>query len=165
MEVTPQRWKVLDMRAVQMIALLPALAACEAQPAPTPEPVLPNPILAAAETDRREHLAGPAERGDFKATFGEPFIAFESRGNRMAISQPYAEPNYQVIEAARTVLNSHTTIYTGESAAVNRQEPFILTIERSSCQHEFSGEQTRYVAYLGSAAEPRRWRSCASPAL
>ena len=152
------------MRALMAIVLVPFVAACEAQPAPTPEPVLPNPVLATTEVDRRAHLEDRARKGDFRITFGEPFVTFENRGSRLAISQPNSDPGYVVIDTVRATPGQGTVTFTGTSTAIDAQEPFVLTVEEGACQNRFSGERTRHIAYLGSREEPRRLRTCASRA-
>ena len=152
------------MRAIAITALIPLLAACEPDPVPQPEPRrTADPVVIKAEDDRRELLSGKAQKGDFRANFGEPFIAFENRGERLSISQPYSEPNVQVIDVAQTI-SDQGIILRGNSDAVNPDEPFMLTIELGSCVNEFSGERTRYTAWLGTEAETKRLRSCAAPA-
>ncbi|EDL49125.1 hypothetical protein [Erythrobacter sp. SD-21] len=105
------------MRAWSMLLFLPLLAACEPEPAPQPEPRQADPMVVKQETERRDLLTGAARAGDFKANFGEPFIQFENRGSRMAISQSYGGPDYQVINVARSV-DGGTTVFRAQEGAV-----------------------------------------------
>ena len=143
--------------------LLASLSACEPAPVPKPEPPQGDPQVASSEAQRRELLGAPAQPGDFRANFGEPFIAFENRGMRMAISQPYEEPTHRIIDVVRDY-RGKAIMFRGSSAAVDPTGDFLLTIEPGDCVNEFSGERTGFTAHLGSPDEPRRLRSCAAPA-
>ena len=152
------------MRPWSMLVLLPLLAACEPEPVPQPTPrATADPVVAKQETERRQLLSGAAGPGDFKATFGEPFVGFENRGARMAISQSYEGPAYRVVDVAAS-REGGAWVFRGQEGAVPGSEPFVLTVEKADCVHEFSGERTAYTAWLGDAAQPRRLRSCAAPA-
>lgn len=151
------------MRATPLLILLPALAACEGNPAPQPEPREADPVIVRAEVDRSDHLAGSAAPGDFKANFGEPFIRFENRGSKMAISQSYAGARYRVVDVERA-RDGDAYVFRGREGAVPGDQPFVLTIEPGPCTSEFSGEKTRHTAWLGTAANPRAVRACAAPA-
>ena len=151
------------MRASLLLVFLPFIAACEPEPVPQPEPREADPVVVKQETQRRELLSGAARPGDFKANFGEPFIQFENRGSRMAISQSYADPGYRVIDVTRSG-GGETVVFRAREGAVPGDSPFVLTIEKGACTNEFSLEKTEYRAFLGTEAEPRRIRSCAAPA-
>lgn len=151
------------MRATPLLILLPALAACEGNPAPQPEPREADPVIVLAEEQRSDHLSGTAAPGDFKANFGEPFIKFENRGSRMAISQSYSGARYRVVDVERG-RDGDAYVFRGSEGAVPGEQPFVLTIEPGPCKSDFSGERTRHVAWLGTAANPRTIRSCAAPA-
>jgi uncharacterized membrane protein len=151
------------MRALPVLVFLPFLAACEGDPAPTPEPVVADPVIRKAEEQRSTHLAGSASTGDFKVNFGEPFIQLENRGTRMSISQSYAGARYRVVDVERTS-DGETWVFRGSEGAVPGEQPFVLTIEKGPCTNQFSGERTQYRAWLGTGANPRMARSCAAPA-
>ena len=151
------------IRLVALTALAPFLAACEPEPTPDAEPPLPQPQVMERENERLGHLAGAARVGDFKVNFSEPFIQFENRGEEMSISQPYGGPRYRVVDVMRGG-DETTWIFRGLEGAVPGEEPFILTIEKLPCTNTVTGEQTDYVATLGTSLEPRKAQSCAAPA-
>ena len=150
------------MRTCLLLALLPLIAGCEAQPTPKPEPrPTADPVVIKSETDRTVLLSGAAGPQDFKVNFGEPFIGFENRGTRMAIRQTSADPKYRVIDVTRA-REGNATVFRSSEGVVPGDEPFILTIVASGCTNEFSGERTQYVAWLGTASAPRKLRTCAA---
>ena len=149
------------MRAVSMLALLPLLAACEAERAPQPAPrATPDPQVVKAEIDRREMFAGAAKKGDFDIRFGEPFMSLDVRGDKIGISRA---GSYKVVTATRSQ-EGKGFVFRAEEGLNEGEEPFVLTIVPMDCRDSFSGERTRYTAWIGSHAEPRRLRSCAAPA-
>ena len=153
------------MRAhVPLMVVLPLLAGCEAQPVPAPEPrPTADPVMIEAETDRTVLLSGAVGTEDFKVNFGEPFVGFENRGTRMGIRQTSSDPGYRVIDVART-RDGNATVFRASEGVVPGDEAFVLTIIPAACTDEFSGERTGYVAWLGTASNPRRARSCAARA-
>ncbi|MBX7541315.1 hypothetical protein [Qipengyuania sphaerica] len=152
------------MRALAIVVCVPMLAACEREPTPQPEPKQPDPVIVKQEAQRVDHLSADATRGDFKANFGEPFIGFENRGSKMAISQSYSGPSYRVVEVSASSNAGVWTFRGKEGAIPDDPAPFVLTIERGPCRNEFSGETTRFNAWLGTDANPRQWRTCAASA-
>ena len=149
------------MRAVSMLALLPLLAACEAERAPQPAPrATADPVVVKAEVDRREMFAGAARKGDFDVRFGEPFLSLDVRGDKIGIS---GLGSYKVVTATRSQ-EGKSFVFRAKEGLEKGEESFVLTIAPTDCRDEFSGERTRYTAWLGTEAEPRRLRSCAAPA-
>ena len=55
-------------------------------------------------------------------------------------------------------------VFRAEEGRNEGEEPFVLTIAPTDCRDSFSGERTRYTAWIGTDAEPRRLRSCAAAA-
>ena len=152
------------MRALSILVLLPLLAACEPPPMPEPEPrATADPVVIKSETERQDMLAGAATRGDFKVNFGEPFIGFENRGERMAIRQNYAGPSYRVVDVKGSP-GENSVIFRAKEGAIPGGEPFVLTIERYGCVDEFSGERTLFTAWLGTASNPKQTKGCAARA-
>ena len=149
--------------SVAPLTLLASLSACQPETGPAPETPKRDPQIARSEMQRSELLSAHARPGDFRANFGEPFIAFENRGARMVISQPYEEPTYRVDDVVRET-RGETITFRGTSTVIDSGGEFLLTIEPGDCVNEFSGERTGFNAYLGSPAQPRRLRSCAAPA-
>ena len=149
------------MRVVSMLALLPLLAACEAERAPQPVPrATADPVVVKAEVDRRDMFAGAAKEGDFDVRFGEPFMSLDVRGDKIGIS---GSGSYKVVTASRS-RQGESFVFRGEEGLISGEERFVLTIAPSDCRDSLSGERTRFTAWLGTEAEPRKLRSCAAPA-
>lgn len=151
------------MRALCLLTILPLVAACEPEPVPQPEPPMLQPELVEREVERRDHLSGAAQTGDFKVNFGEPYIQFENRGGKMAISQSYRGANYRIVDVS-TSRDGDVWVFRGSEGAIPGDEPFVLTIERKPCSNPSTRENTKYIASLGTAADPNRAISCAAPA-
>ena len=149
------------MRAVSLLVLLPLLAACEAERAPQPAPrATADPVVVKAEVERREMFSDVAKKGDFDVRFGEPFMSLDVRGDKIGIS---GAGSYKVVTAARSQ-EGKSYVFRAEEGLNKGEEPFVLTIAPTGCRDEFSGERTRFTAWLGTDAEPRRLRTCAAPA-
>ncbi|MBX7528454.1 hypothetical protein [Qipengyuania vesicularis] len=152
------------MRALSILVLLPLLSACEPPPTPEPEPrVTADPVVIKSETERQTMLAGSASRGDFKVNFGEPFIGFENRGERMSIRQNYEGPSYRVIDVKGSP-GENAVIFRAQEGAIPGGEPFVLTIERMDCVDQFTGDRTLFTAWLGTASNPKETKGCAARA-
>ena len=149
------------MRALTVMALLPLAVACEKAPTEQPTPrATADPVVVRTETDRRDMFSQAPAAGDFDVRFGEPFISLDVRGNRIGIS---ASGNYRIVPAVRS-REGEAYVFRAEQGLAEGEEPFILTIAPQACRDSFSGERTRFTAYLGSAADPRRLSSCAASA-
>ena len=149
-------------RTISIAAL--ALSACSA-PAEDGAPSQQEPIEveqpaapAVSDPQALESFAAlpPAGR-DLVARFGEPFISFETRGERVLISDANREPHKSVVMARRDDVPDGFLL----SFAQAPYADLMVTVERAPCLDEFSGETSDHTAWLEDGSPNFRIRGCA----
>lgn len=159
------------------VACLALLAGCEVEPVlprgeatPTPTPMassIPTAPIAKAnpglsDKEIAEFRSSPAQPDDFIINFGEPFIGFETRGDKVLVSDHTSGQRIAEIVTVRRDRDglTHRIEIDGRDALGERYR-WTLSIEPEPCADEYSGELTDWTTWSDSAGRNYRLRGCA----